>query len=149
MSNFNRPQNNRSDSYGSTPTIAKGTPLNEGMLSRNLIESDIENLEKWGKFFAPENPSDKTALSTTQIRKFFGEMKKIQSNFDKEKNQIILLDPKMAYAVGRSERGNKIKDFYEQLSPLLRKIGEEKPKLDRFVSIVEAIVAYHKANGGK
>lgn len=89
------------------------------------------------------------AMSTSQIRRFFGAVKRIQADFDNLKGEIILLEPKLAYAVGRDENKSKIKKFYQEISPLLKAINEDEKKFKNFVSIVEAIVAYHKVHGGK
>jgi CRISPR type III-A-associated protein Csm2 len=67
---------------------------------------------------------------------------------------LILLDPKIAYAVGRAKKDArqgetvKIEDFYKQITPLIGKIGEDQAKFKRFVQVCEAIVAYHKQFGG-
>ena len=92
------------------------------------------------------------ALTTTQLRRFFGEIRRIQADFNQETDGVLMLEPKLAYAVGRSEKG-KIKHFHEQLSKGLRivcrtidekKIEEAEKQFNRFVMIMEAIVAYHK-----
>ncbi len=114
---------------------------------------DLTPLEQWGKYLAI-NETQKQ-VSTSQIRKFFGSIKKIQASFDKSKTEILLLEPKLAYAVGRDyDKGKntqktKIKDLYNLLSPLIRGINEDKARFNNFVNIVEAVVAYHKAAGGE
>lgn len=120
--------------------------LNEGI-------KNVEPLEDWGKYLAT-NETQKQ-VSTSQIRKFFGSLKKIQASFEKSKYEIILLEPKLAYAVGRDYdkkdkvQKTKIKDLYDLLKPLIREIKEDKTRFNNFVNVVEAIVAYHKAAGGE
>ena len=111
---------------------------------RKLATPIKETNHKTGKTFISKN-----ALSTSQIRKFFGAIKRIQAGFEEHKHEILLLEPKLAYAVGRDEGKTKINDFYKALSPLIKDINQDKKKFNNFVSIVEAIVAYHKAKGGK
>ncbi len=93
-------------------------------------------------------------MSTSQLRKFFGEIKRIQADFDNCKNDAILLDPKIAYSVGREKKEAKfapvaIEDFYKLVNPMIRAINGDKQKFKHFVQVCEAIVAYHKNNGGE
>ena len=138
------------------PELIKNTVLSVGIKNQ-----DIELLKEWGKFLSEDTRNEtisrdgkrrtetKTKLTTSQIRKFFGEIKRIQADFENCKGDIILLDPKIAYAVGRAEGQSKIEDFYRLTSPLIFDIQEVKVKFKNFVTIIEAIVAYHKAAGGK
>lgn len=87
---------------------------------------------------------EKEALSTSQLRKFFGVVKKIQMDFENFKDDIPLLIPKMAYAVGRDKDKSKIKEFYQIVKPLIENINGNEKKFQNFVNILEAIVAYHK-----
>ncbi len=94
-------------------------------------------------------------LTTSQIRKFFGELKRIQADPEKFKESIPLLKAKLAYAVGRDLKKNgesttKIKDFQEELDKGIDGIRPGNHEdLIRFIKIVESIVAYHKFYGGK
>lgn len=116
---------------------------------------DLKPMQDWGIYLAPENKKDKTALSTSQLRKFFGLMKRIQADFENQKSEIILLNPKLAYAVGRDwdsknqENKTKIKPFYDLLNPLISDIKEDKKKFKNFIDVLEAIVAYHKEAKGE
>jgi len=108
----------------------------------------VEWTHSFGKFLAPQKRYDKEALSTSQIRKFFGEVKRIQSSFDKRKNEVPLLRAKLAYAVGRANRNSKIKDFYEQVTTGITAVKSSED-FNRFVSLCESIVAFHKHHGGQ
>ena len=116
--------------------------LDEGVKS-------IENLQKWGHYFA-EDDNYLKKVSTSQLRKFFGALKQIQADFGNKKGEVILLDAKLAYAVGRDvdnktgKNKTKIKEFYDLVSPIIRVVNEEKAKFKYFVDVFEAIVAYHK-----
>lgn len=103
----------------------------------------------------------KSKLTTTKLRNFFGEVKRIQirlafdGGFDSEKVNILMLKPKLAYHVGREDGQNraKVKMFYQQLSIGLDAIdmnSSEKGKkhFENFVKLMEAVVAYHKAKEG-
>lgn len=113
---------------------------------------DLKPLEDWGTYLAKKETKDK--VSTSQIRKLFGSIKRIQADFDKSKGEILLLEPKLAYAVGRDadKYGNtktKIDELYKMLSPLIREVREDKARFHNFVNVFESIVAYHKAAGGE
>ncbi|MEZ0542917.1 type III-A CRISPR-associated protein Csm2 [Fibrella arboris] len=94
-----------------------------------------------------------TDVKTSQIRKFFGALKRIQVDFDNLKSEIILLEPRLAYAYGKAKGGDGgkegLKHMYDTLGPLIKKIDINPEKFNRFVQITEAVVAYHKAEGGK
>jgi len=93
-------------------------------------------------------PVFRANLSTNQLRKFFGEMKRIQvQDFDNEGKWLVafkMLKPKLAYAVGRERKKDpKIYDFYVELERGINSV-EKKEHFNSFVQMVEAIVAYHK-----
>jgi CRISPR type III-A-associated protein Csm2 len=82
-------------------------------------------------------------LTASTIRRFFGEMRRIQSNFTKYQEDIPFLKAKLAYDVGRKkERG--VKDFYEILSPGIEAAQGNEDNFNRFVKIAESVVAFHK-----
>lgn len=87
----------------------------------------------------------RSKLTTSQIRKFFGEIKR-QQLVGFNETDFIMLKPKLAYAVGRTSGQNpKIKDFYIVISDAIDKVKTPK-EFENFIKIFEAIVAYHKAN---
>ncbi|MCZ2101492.1 MAG: type III-A CRISPR-associated protein Csm2 [Chitinophagales bacterium] len=124
-----------------------------------IDEQVVEWLESFGGFLAKDgddNGNDKPkALSSSQIRKFFGEVKKIEADFDRKKGEIVLLAPKLAYAVGRDYKAqmkrseSKIKEFHDEIIRGLNEVKEDKKRYSNFVNLVEGIVAYHRYKGGK
>jgi CRISPR type III-A-associated protein Csm2 len=103
----------------------------------------------------------KSKLTTTKLRNFFGEVKRIQirlafdGGFESEKVNILMLKPKLAYHVGREDGQNrvKVKMFYQQLSRGIDVIDMTDPikgkkHFENFVKLMEAVVAYHKAKEG-
>lgn len=96
-----------------------------------------------------DNKSGKTKsaqnkLTTNQLRKFFGEVKRQQMS-GYNQTDFVLLKPKLAYAVGRAkQKDSKIKDFYWVISNAIDKVHDEQ-HFKNFIKIFEAIVAYHKA----
>jgi len=111
----------------------------------NFLTKKKEDSRDWKNNINP--------LTTSQIRKFFGELKRIQADFDNKKGQVPLLKAKLAYAVGRDmgpkRAKSKIKEFYEELTVGIEAVNQNKKNYARFVSIVESIVAFHKLHGGK
>lgn len=83
-------------------------------------------------------------LTTSQLRKFFGEVKRQQMS-GYEQTDFVLLKPKLAYAVGRAKDANaKINDFYYVISNAIDNVSTEE-HFKNFIKVFEAIVAYHKA----
>lgn len=83
-------------------------------------------------------------LTTNQLRKFFGEVKRQQMTGYNE-TDFVLLKPKLAYAVGRAKDPfAKINDFYKVIADAIDQVKGEK-HFKNFIKIFEAIVAYHKA----
>lgn len=88
--------------------------------------------------------TESAKLTTTQLRKFFGEVKRQQMQGYNE-TEFILLKPKLAYAVGRvGDRKAKINDFYYVISDAMSHV-KDNDSFHRFIQVFEAIVAYHKA----
>lgn len=94
-------------------------------------------------------------LTTSQIRRFFGEVKRIQSDFEKYGEEVPLIKAKLAYAVGRDydkdlkRASSKIQEFYDELAIGLAEIKGEASRFRNFVKLLEAVVAFHKFYGGK
>ena len=91
---------------------------------------------------------DKEKLTTNQVRKFFGEVKR-QQMAGYTRSTFVLLKPKLAYAVGRANKNSKIKDFYEVLATAIDtvisdSIENKQEAFKNFIDLFEAIVAYHK-----
>ena len=83
-------------------------------------------------------------LKTTQIRRIYSAVKKIErGGFDQ--NKLVLLKPKLAYAAARNDQVTLLKDA---LTQAIDQVGNEKEKFENFINFFEAILAYHKAEGG-
>ena len=111
--------------------------------------------------FSSGQINDGGSVSTSQIRNIYGTTKKIEMSLDAENvdemyGRLLLLKPKMAYANGRfnkpSKWGDRIPGFKVLVDCLSYAIDEVNGDMDRmknFFSFFEAILAYHKAEGGK
>lgn len=118
-----------------------------------LIDDEaVSKIKDFGKYLAPVDKWDKDAISTSQIRKFFGDLKRIHASFERYKAEVPFLNAKLAYAAGRAakqRRSSKMKDFYEQLSKGITAVKGKEENFNRFVKLVEATVAFHKFHGGQ
>jgi len=124
------------------------TRLKKEWIQEATVDDTVEWAKSFGKFLV-EKKGNKDPLTTSQIRKFFGELKRIQAAPAKNQEDIPLLKAKLAYAVGR-HKNSKIKEFHEELEKGINFIRPNNEKdLFRFINIVESIVAYHKFYGGK
>ena len=131
----------------------------------NGITPDIVKwTESFGKYLCKiEDPNDrdpKKAMTTAQLRRFFGEVKRIDADVIKNKADIPMLKPLLAYAVGRDKnsRGKnktRIEEFELEMRKAIDAIrwsdSDEVLKSDykNFEQILESIVAYHKYYGGQ
>lgn len=108
--------------------------------------------------FGRELANSGRGLTTSQIRNFFGEMRRIQMNgIEKEFSSFLLLEPKLAYAVkrrtntqGRDELDRFFK-FFQQCKKAMDLNDREKlpGQFTNLLQIMEAIIAFHKFHNGK
>lgn len=132
--------------------------LKKEWIQEGITEDAREWTESFGKFLCSIEEDDKQpkgALSTSQLRRFFGEVKRINTDFEKYQNDLVMLKPMLAYAVGRDKKktGNELKNktrivqFEEELSKgigYIRSDKNQKSDFKNFVKLFEAIVAYHR-----
>ncbi len=111
-----------------------------------LNEADKELIvyaEKAGKFMAQNQ------LTNSKIRSIYGEIKRIQmGDFKKEKVSFYLLKPKVAYALGRDPKNEGLILFKKIFDHCYSHVNDSKSFVN-FSKFLEAILAYHKAFGGK
>ncbi|MCC8186831.1 MAG: type III-A CRISPR-associated protein Csm2 [Bacteroides sp.] len=102
----------------------------------------IDFAEKAGKYMAKK-------LSKSKIRSIYGEIKRIQiGKYENHKNSFYLLRPKVAYALGRDKENEGLRLFKKIFDEGSRSVSDEKT-FQNFCDLFEAILAYHKAYGGK
>ena len=103
----------------------------------------IKFAEEAGKYMA------KNGLTNSKIRSIYGEIKRIQmGKFENEKISFYLLRPKVAYTLGRDERNRGLQLFKLIFDKAAVAVRTEKD-FNHFCNLLEAILAYHRANGGK
>lgn len=109
----------------------------------NKIDEDaVSFTEKFGNYLA------KNRLTTSQIRNIYGELKRIQmKGFEAERTSFLLLLPKMAYAAKRNKNDGltAFKKVFDKLHTNV-KTAEQ---YNNMMNLMEAILAYHKAFGGR
>lgn len=118
---------------------------------RNILDgNDPQLLVKKAEEIAVETLKPKKKLSTSQIRNIYGTVKKIEAIDDTELKvgKLILLKPKLAYTVGRNKDVPGIKLLSNVLTNAIDLVNEKNDRFDMFSNFFEAILAYHRFNGG-
>lgn len=130
-----------------------------------LTWEPIKWAQEFGQFLAKhDREARQKELSTSQIRRFFGLIKRLQAKgYDtNSRTDLLMLLPQLAYAVGRDKKrvkggfkdGSKIHYFYNEMGRAIDAIASDDIKNEQiyfknFVNLVEAIVAYHRFAGGE
>lgn len=121
-------------------------------IQNKVTDVTVQFAEKFGKYLAVED-YDSEPLTTSQLRKFFGEVKR-QQMMGYNETEFTMLKPKLAYAVGRAKqngkknKAQKIEDFFVVITDAIDKVlsSSDSPwAFKNFITAFEAIVAYHKA----
>lgn len=127
---------------------------------RNWIRNGINNDEpinfadSFGKYIAKNN------LTNSQIRNFFGELRRIQllgyidlTTQKSQKTAFLMVKPKLAYAVQRhNNKGLRyFFEFFKIASDAVDKSNDQEgaKHFDNLMRLLEAILAYHRFHGGK
>lgn len=122
-------------------------------IQNKVTDKTVQFAERFGKYLAVDN-YDSEPLTTSQLRKFFGEVKRQQMMKEFNETEFTMLKPKLAYAVGRAKqngkknKAQKIEDFFFVIADAIDKVlnSSDRPKaFKNFITAFEAIVAYHKA----
>jgi len=79
-------------------------------------------------------------IATSQLRKVYGEMKRLQKSAKFEAKKLSVFAPRLAYASARTHQLQHVYELFEKCRP---KISNEKD-MEKFIYILEALVAYHK-----
>lgn len=94
-----------------------------------------------------------TSVTTNQIRNAYGNMKKLEMagwQGSRTQREVILLKPRLAYAVGRQKGAAQVglRNLQTVLNHAIEAPVNDADTFKRFCQFFEAIVAYHKAAGG-
>ncbi|PMB45040.1 type III-A CRISPR-associated protein Csm2 [Fischerella thermalis CCMEE 5205] len=118
-------------------------------LTDGLKTYPIRDLVKHAEEFGPYLKQQR--LETNQVRKFLDAVNRLKADlaetgeFAKVETEIVLLKPKLAYAAARQRAA---KPLGEVMSAAIDKV-HSKEDFERLVQLLESIIAYHKAEGGK
>jgi CRISPR-associated protein Csm2 len=127
------------------------------------IRDLVTHMKALGTYLAEQN------VKTNQLRKFLDAINRVKAELredtrlDKIEVELQILKPKLAYAVGRSDKREKLAldSFSEIISAAIdgiRKVDQIKTQedkesfredFDHLVYLIESVVAYHKAAGGR
>lgn len=95
-------------------------------------------------------------VTTSQIRQVFGKLKSIEAkgyNSEAMKTEFLMLKPLLAYAAGRHDKTgmDRLKERVTWgIDAVVNGPEKEEPvRFKNFCKLFEAILAYHKAHGGK
>lgn len=123
--------------------------------AREIIKNGF-NLELMRKVEDLGNFVKAEGLSTSQIRHIFTKIKEIEAKgIEKMEAELLMMKPLTAYAAKRHNKkglstfkqviiDNGIEEVLSAKEP-----GIKKERFANFVKLVEAVLAYHKAAGGK
>lgn len=144
---FSRPKTGSQGTNGYSKPQAKdlfGSLLyDSAWITQGADEKLVKYAEEAGRFMA------KNGLTNSKIRSIYGEIKRIQmGDFEKEKSSFFLLRPKVAYALGRDDKNEGLFLFKLIFDKCSADVKDRKTYIN-FCNFIEAILAYHKANGGK
>jgi CRISPR-associated protein Csm2 len=144
----------------SEESYSKKHPIDESWLTNKVTEDTVQYAEKLAQHLSEGSKNEKIqALTTTQLRKFFGAVKQLQMNvelYGYQESELVMLKPKLAYAAGRCHKNNssfqtfKIDDFREVIDKAIDIVNHSTDKdlaFKNFIQFFEAIVAYHKVYG--
>jgi CRISPR type III-A-associated protein Csm2 len=122
-------------------------------IQNKVTDVTVQFAERFGKYLAVDD-LDSEPLTTSQLRKFFGEVKRQQMMKEFNETEFTMLKPKLAYAVGRAKlngrrnKAQKIEDFYTVITDAIDKVlksPDRSKAFKNFITAFEAVVAYHKA----
>lgn len=115
---------------------------------RVVREGDYETLVQYAEELGSTLADQR--LTTSQIRTVFGEMRRLQTQY--RSDRLRMLKPKLAYMAARSgEGGRRLREVLDKgiNEVFADSSGQEHQRFRRLMDFFEAILAYHKAKGGR
>jgi CRISPR-associated protein Csm2 len=146
--NFNKPSNSPAN-MSKTQNIVEEIITKINSLTGGLKLYPIRELVKHAEEFGPYLKQQR--LETNQVRKFLDAVNRLKADlaetgeFAKIETEVVLLKPKLAYASARQKAAKPLSDV---MSAAIDRV-HSKEDFERLVQLIESIIAYHKAEGGK
>ena len=152
-----QPQSNRGENSTSAASqnqppleITKRMSQKISGLKNSLKAYPIRELVKDAEEFGPYLKQQR--LETNQVRKFLDAVNRLKvdlaqgnNDFAKIETEMVLLKPKLAYAAARQRSAKPLSDV---MSAAIDQVKSTEDFI-RLVQLIESIIAYHKAEGGK
>lgn len=92
-------------------------------------------------------------LTRSQIRTIFTEVRQIEAMWDIRKvdamRRLNMLKPKLAYQTARSAPVKHLQEVLSEAITEVEKSNDKNVTFKRFMDLFEAILAYHRALGGR
>lgn len=111
-----------------------------------LTPTQVRKIDKAGERIGKEFAEN--GVSTSQLRKVFGEIKRAENEFkfendtEQAKKTLFLIKPHLAYAAARKEEMQDVKEKISKYMGLV--MGDSSDEdMEMFFRIMEAIIAYH------
>jgi CRISPR-associated protein Csm2 len=130
--------------------------MREADLKAIIVDGDAEVLVRQAEALGRQLARP---LTTSQIRNVFGTVRRIEMKWPDAAGDepagaayrdLVLLKPKLAYQEKRERgKGQGVKMLREVLDPAIDLVQGKRDRFQNFVDFFEAILAYHKAHGGK
>ena len=143
---YNRRRGSSSQSRGQETSIPSPDVIKGIIQDKGKTDEMVKYAESIGRGLAQNE-----RLTSSQIRNFFSEVKQIEGHVreknELDKRRLVLLKPRLAYQARRSGRG--VGKLEKVLSPAITFVGDNVDYFRNFVDFFEAILAYHKAHGGR
>lgn len=134
--------------------------MDEATLRQIIVDGDPEQMVGIGEQLGHDLATG-LRLSTNQIRNIFGTVRRIEMNWPADPQdatekkaaaqayrELQLLKPKMAYQAKR-ESGRGVDALVKVLTQAIDLVGDDRDNFQNFVDFFEAVLAYHKAHGGR
>jgi CRISPR-associated protein Csm2 len=115
---------------------------------QGLADYPVRAMVKHAQSFGSDLAND---LKTTQVRRFLDAIKRLNTELAKSnkfsdiETEVLLLQPKVAYTAARHRAA---KPFSNVITAAIDKVHNREDFI-RLVQLIESIIAYHKAAGGR
>lgn len=140
---YNRNQSVKETEEDKTEVKKEFEGFKESWIINGADKELIAYADKVGLFMADNG------LTNSKIRSIYGEIKRIQmAEYEKETSSFYLLKPKVAYAFARDKKNEGLELFKLIFEKSWVLVSDQK-SYRNFSNLMEAILAYHKAHGGK